>query len=121
MPILESMACGLLNIAPNYSGHLDFINEDNGLLIDTTLRPAKPVEQYWTFNPKGKIGQPNRDHTIGQMRNAVENYDELMKKFKPNMDSMVKKLSWEYAAQLIIDATQGDYAHYEPGTYRIPK
>jgi len=71
MPILESMACGLLNIAPNYSGHLDFINEDNGLLIDTKLRFAKPVEQYWSFNPAGKIGQPSLNHTVEQMRRAV--------------------------------------------------
>lgn len=121
MPILESMACGLLNIAPNWSGHLDFINKDNGLLIDTKLRYAKPAEQYWAYNPKGKIGLPSISHTVELMQNAYNNYDELMKKFKPGMDKVVDKLSWNYAAQKIIDATEGDYEHYIPGTCNISK
>lgn len=121
MPMLESMACGLLNIAPNYSGQLDFMNDENSLLIDTKLRLAKPVEQYWAYNPLGKIGQPSVAHTVEQMRNAVKNKDTLMEKFKPNMDAMVKKLSWEYAAQLIIDVTEGKYPHYVPGTYKLPR
>ena len=117
MPLIESMACGLLSIAPNYSGQLDFMNKDNSLLIDTKLRPAKPLEQYWTFNPKSEIGQPDKQHTIELMRQAVSEYDSLMKKFKPNMEKTVNKLSWEYAAQLIIDATEGRLPHYIPGTY----
>lgn len=113
----ESSSCGLLNILPNYSGQLDFMNSENSLLVDTKLRFAKPVEQYWTFNSKGRIGQPDIGHTVEQMRNAVKNYDPLMEKFRPNIEKMVKKLSWEYAAQLMIDATEGNYEHYKPGTY----
>lgn len=121
MPLLESMACGLLNIAPNYSGQLDFMNENNSLLIDTSMRYAKPVEQYWTYNAKSKIGQPSKQHTIELMRKAYEEYDELMERFKPGMDKVVKEFSWENAATKIIRATEGKMAHYTPGTYRFPK
>jgi len=121
MPLLESMACGLMSIAPNYSGQLDFMNENNSLLIDTKLRNARPVEQYWTFNPKSKIGQPDKQHTIELMHKAVNEYDSLMEKFKPNMEAMVDKFSWINATKMIIAATQGDIPHYIPGTYKMPR
>jgi len=119
MPGLESMACGLLNIAPNYSGHLTYMNESNALLIDTKLRLAKQGEQYWAFNSRSEIGQPNLKHTIDLMRKAVTEYDDLMEKFGPEMKATVDKFSWEYAAQLIVDAVEGRYAHYIPGTYDV--
>lgn len=121
MPMLESMACGLMNIAPNYSGQLDFMNADNSLLIDTSIRFAKPLEQYWTFNPRSKIGQPSKQHTIELMRKAVKEYDSLMAKFKPNMEKIVEEYSWTNATKLIIDAVEGRMAHYEPGTYKLPR
>lgn len=119
LPMLESIACGLLNIVPNYSGHLDFLNEDNSLLIDVRIRKAKSVEQYWSANPKSTISECNKKHTIELMRKANKEYDTLMKKFKPSMDMMVKKFSWEYAAQRMIDATEGNIDPYIPGTYKL--
>ena len=121
MPLLESMACGLLSIAPRYSGQLDFMNEDNSLLIDYTMRHARNVEQYWTFNPKSKICEPDKRHTIELMRKAYKEYDELMVKFGPNMKKTVELFSWTRAAQMIIDATNGDIPSYEPGTYKLPR
>jgi glycosyltransferase involved in cell wall biosynthesis len=121
MPLLESMACGLLSIAPRYSGHLDFMNDDNSLLIDTKMRYARDVEQYWTFNPKSKIGEASKKHTSELMRKAYENYDELMEKFRPNMKKTVDHFSWTRAAEMIIDATNGDMPHYIPGTYKLPR
>lgn len=119
MPGLETMACGLFNIAPRYSGHLDFLNDDNALLIDTKLRPAKSVEQYWNYDKKAEIGQVDIGHTVEMMRRAHRDYDVLSAQFKPHMDTMVSKLSWEYAAQRIVDVTQGKVEHYAPGSYNI--
>jgi len=121
MPGLESMACGLLNIAPNYSGHLDFLNNNNSLLIDTKLRLAKDVEQYWTFNPKSKIGQPDKEHAIAMMRKAYIEYDSLMEKFRPNMKKTAELFSWARAAQMILDAIDGRMSPYVPGTYKLQK
>ena len=119
LPLLESMSCGLISIAPNYSGQLDFMNKYNSLLIDTKLRKAKPVEQYWAFNPKSTIGQPDKQHTIELMRKVVREYDDLMERFEPGMKKVVKEFSWTRAAQMIIDATDGSMGHYIPGTYNL--
>jgi hypothetical protein len=52
------------------------------------------------------------------MRKAYTEYDALMSRFKPGMKAIVDKLTWKYAAQLIIDATKGNMQHYIPGTYK---
>jgi glycosyltransferase involved in cell wall biosynthesis len=117
LPILESLSCGLLSIAPRYSGQLDFLNDENGLLIDTKLRLAKNVEQYWTFNPKSQIGQVSKEHTIEMMHKAYKEYDILMEKFRPEMKKTAESLSWDSAAKKIIDAVSGNMQPYVPGTY----
>jgi glycosyltransferase involved in cell wall biosynthesis len=121
MIFLEAAACGIMNIAPRYSAQLDFLNDDNALLIDTKLRPAKALEQYWSVNSKSEIGQPSKEHTIELMRKAVKEYDTLMGKFKPAADKMVKEYSWTAAVNMMIDATEGRMSHYIPGTYDFSK
>lgn len=118
MPGLEAMACGLINIAPSHSGHLDFLNENNSLLIDTKLRYATHNEQYWMYNPKSMIGEADKEHTKELMHKVVNEYNILIEKFRPEMEKMVNKLTWKYAAQLIIDAIDGKLEHYVPGTYK---
>jgi glycosyltransferase involved in cell wall biosynthesis len=117
MIFLEAAACGIMNIAPRYSAQLDFLDDNNALLIDTKLRPAHKFEQYWAYNKKSEIGQPSKQHTIEMMQKAVREYDTLMDKFKPNADKMVKEYSWVSAVNMMIDATEGKLPHYIPGTY----
>jgi hypothetical protein len=108
---------GMINIAPNYSGHLQFMNKNNSLLIDTKLVKAKANEQYWHFDKRNVSGEPSTQHMIELMIKAHKEYDLLLDKFRPEVEKIVNKYSWKYAAQLIIDATEGKIQHYIPGTY----
>lgn len=117
IPLLEAQACGLLSIAPRYSGQLDFLNDNNSLLIDCKMRYAKRGEQYWCFYPKSEISEASKKHTMELMRMAYEKHDELIEKFKPETEKTIKQFSWINAAQMIIDSTQGSLNHYKPGTY----
>lgn len=121
MPFLDAMSCGLMSIAPAYSGQLHFLNKGNALLSDVKIRKAKPHEQYWQSSDRAIISEINKEHYKELMWKAVKEKDELLEKFKPNMEETVKKYSWENAAQMIIDATNGDMPHYIPGTYRLPR
>jgi len=117
LPGLEMMASGLINIAPNYSGHLDYMNNKNSLLVDSYLRYAKPLEQYWGSSSKAKIGQINKKHMIETMRLVVEKYEECKEKFAEPMRKTVELFSWERAAQMMLDAAEGNMEHYKPGTF----
>ena len=121
LPMAESQSCGLINICPNYSGHLDFMNENNALLIDTKLRPATRLEQYWGYTPGALIGQPSLEHTAELMRKAYKEHDQLLKKFEPHMRATIEKFSWTSAAQRIIDVINGKAEPYKPGTYDMSK
>jgi len=119
LPMLESMACGLINIAPRYSGQMHFMHDNNSLLIDTGIRNAIASEQYWQFDPNAKIGEPSVNHTAELMRKVYENRDKLREKFLPEMKKTVENFSWTNAAQLIIDVVEGKVSPYEKGTYKL--
>jgi len=123
LPGLESQSCGgvdgkgIVNIVPRYSGHLDFMNENNALLINTKLRHATGQEQYWGYDPKAVIGQPDLRYTVELMRKAYKEHDSLVQKFKPEIERIVNKFSWENAAQMMIDVCNKKINHYIPDTY----
>ena len=125
LPELEVMATGgkdgkgIFNIATRCSGLLDFMNDDNSLLIDCCTRYSLPEENYWGFNPKSKIYQIDNNHCIELMHKAYNEFDILVERFRPNMKKTVDALSWESAAQKIIDVTEGKVNHYQPGTYDL--
>lgn len=121
LPFIESSASNLINILPRYSGQLDFMNDDNSLLINTKTRYAKFQEQYWHYSPKSIIGEPSLDHTAELMKRVVKEYDELLNKFKPGMNEVVKKYQWKNIAQLIIDICDKKIPNYIPGTYKFPE
>lgn len=121
LPGLESMACGLINIAPGYSGHLDYMNADNSLLIDYKMTKAKREDQYWGYDDRNKIAQASTQHTSDLMRTAYNEHDMLLKRFGPRMKQVVEQYSWKNAAQRIIDCCNGKVEHYKPETIRLPK
>lgn len=116
----ESMSCGLLNIAPRYSGQLHFLNDNNSLLCDVSIRKAKRYEQYWAHTDSAIISEINKEHMKELMWRAYTNKEDLLKKFRPNMIQTVKQFSWKNAAQMMIDVTTDDLAPYVPGTYELP-
>lgn len=118
MIFTEAMSCGLYNIAGRYSGHLDFLNDNNSLLVDTKLRKAKNVEQYWGYSPKAVISYPIQSHLSQMMAKAYKEHSSLLDKFSPKMESVVNEHSWENAAQLMLDICDGKVSPYAPGTYR---
>jgi len=108
---------GMLNIAPFYSGQLQFANDTNSLLIDTKLVKAKSNEQYWGLDDRNMSGEPNVDHTAELMLLAYKNYDALLEKFRPGREKIMLEFTWDSAAQKMIDIIDGKIEHYIPGTY----
>ncbi|MFA5023425.1 MAG: hypothetical protein WC523_00510 [Patescibacteria group bacterium] len=124
IPMIEAMASGgatgrgMINIAPNYSGNLQFMNEKNSLLIDTKLVKAELNEQYWHYDERNKSGEPDINHTSELMQKSFKKYDEILEKLKPEMDKMVDEFSWKNAAKKIINVIEGKENPYVLGTYK---
>lgn len=77
LPILESMACGVPAIATGWSGHMDFLNPDNGYVLPFTLVPAHPL--WWTdlYQPDQLWAEPDVGALQSLMRRAYRNRAEL--------------------------------------------
>jgi glycosyltransferase involved in cell wall biosynthesis len=103
IPYLESIACNLPVIAPRHGGQLDYLNDSNSLLCDTGIRKALPQEQYWGGHPDAIVGNPNEEHYGELMVRLFKEYDQIKHSLLPNMKKTVDCMTWESAAQKIIN------------------
>lgn len=104
LPLLEAAACGLVIMAPRYSGQLDFMNDDNSLLLDIKEVRADPRYQYWHYAPEAVVGRVNDSDLIDKLRYAYKNKERLLVEKQQAMAKMVKKFTWENAAKAMLEA-----------------
>lgn len=102
MPYLEAMAANKLVIATRYSGHLDFLNDKNSLLVDGKVVKADLSAQYWTPDARNGWFKIDMESAVSQLRKAVEKYNDLMLEFNPEMKKTTEKLTWSNVTDQII-------------------
>ena len=75
LPLLESARCGLPIIATNWSGHLDFLN-NNFLSVDYNLRllPKEKIDNN-IFVENSKWAIVKKDSVEKQLKYSYENYE----------------------------------------------
>jgi glycosyltransferase involved in cell wall biosynthesis len=103
LPGLEGMATDNLVIAPNWGGQLEYMNEDNSLLIEGKETRAPKKMQYWAPSPYAKMFTPNIDGAAEKLQMAVKDYDQLMEKFKPGMAEQLERLTWDNVVDQIVE------------------
>jgi glycosyltransferase involved in cell wall biosynthesis len=96
LPFLESMACGVPVIAPDFGGHLDFVNKDNGWLI-----PIKKLthlsERLCKINSAYKnlwFAEPEIKDVREIMRYVYENQNEIKEK-SVKCREIAEQYSWD--------------------------
>jgi glycosyltransferase involved in cell wall biosynthesis len=102
LPSLEGMSKNKFTIFSNYGGNLDYMNENNSLLIDGKIIRAPKELQYWTSSPLAEVFKVNTDDAAKKLRYAYENYDMLLEKFKPGMKEVVEKFTWKNSALKLL-------------------
>jgi len=103
LPLLEALACEKLVIAPRHGGQLDFLNDDNSLLVDTGEMEAPNSMQYWGVMKGAVVGDPSIENFKELLYHSYKNLDKELKRIKNPAREIVKKFSWENAAQMILD------------------
>ena len=106
LPGLEGMATNNLVIAPNWGGQLEYMNENNSLLIEGKEVRAPKKMQYWVPSPYAKTFEPSIEDAASKLKLAVGNYDDLMNKFRPNMQEQLARLTWDKIVDQIIGLCQ---------------
>lgn len=103
LPGIEGMAAGKLVIAPNYGGQLDFMSENNSLLIPGKIVPSPREMQYWTTSPHAAMFEPNIEEASNILQHAYKEYQSLIDRFNSGMKSAIEIYSWDKVAQQIIE------------------
>lgn len=100
---LEAQAMGMINIAPKYGGFLDFLNDDNALLIDGKEFYVKPNMVYWSYQPGSKAFMPDVKSGAEHLIKAVKNKDQLKQKASHLAPEILEKYSWHAITSKVLD------------------
>lgn len=77
MPILEAMATGMPVIVTDYSGHLDFCNENNSYLIE--IKGLVPCDTACFPNVESEWANPSEEHLIHLLREVADDYEKALR------------------------------------------
>jgi glycosyltransferase involved in cell wall biosynthesis len=102
MPGLEAFAADKIVIAPRYGGQLEYMNDDNSILIDGKKIRADVRMQYWQPSPYAECFDPSIDQCAEKLKEVVNNYGDYHKKFSPKMQEILPELTWTKAAERIV-------------------
>jgi glycosyltransferase involved in cell wall biosynthesis len=103
LPGLEAFAANKLVISPRYGGQLDYLNDDNSILIDGKLIRADTRMQYWEPSPYAAVFDPDINQAAEKLKDVYHNYGDYMKKFSPLMQEIIPNYSWTKVAQQFVD------------------
>lgn len=96
LPCLEAMACGLPVITTNFGGQTDYVNNENGWIVDGKLTEVKHEISYegcsWLT--------PNIKLLREKMREAYEDKELVKLKSKKALEKS-KELTWDNTSKLI--------------------
>ncbi len=103
MPGLEGFAANKIVVAPRYGGQLDYMNDDNSVLIDGKEVRADLKMQYWEPSPFAKVFEPDVNQAAEKLRDVIKNYDDYHAKFSPRIKEMLPNYTWKKVAEQFIN------------------
>ncbi len=103
LPLLEGLAANLVVIAPRCTGQLDFLNDQNSLLVDVKKIKADARYQYWKASPEAETYQPVLEDLSAKMLQSYQDYNNLKRQFSSKAEETVKTFTWENAAKKILE------------------
>lgn len=103
-PYMEAMAAGVPAIGTRWSGHLDFMSDDNAYLIDCSLaRVPERVAREVTYYQGGRMAEPSAAHLRTLMRRVVEERGEAAGKAVRGQQEVLERYRWSRVAAIIGD------------------
>jgi glycosyltransferase involved in cell wall biosynthesis len=98
-PYAEALACGCPVIATGWSGHMDFLNDENSYLIDYKLVPTAPdidseiyAGHHWA--------EPDVDHLRQLMRDVFTHREEARRKADRGRAELVDQWDWKHVINI---------------------
>ncbi len=109
LELLEMMSCGKSVIATGYSGHTEFCDDDNCMIVETgELEDAQDGKWFRGQGKWASIGDKQIDQMAEYMREVhkLKQKDDL--KINQNGIETAKKFSWTNTANKIVESAYRD-------------
>ncbi len=101
MPGLEGIAANKIILTTNYGGQLDYLNDNNSLLVSGQLQRVNQKALYWNGDFKNVWFEPNIDDAVDKLKFVYQNYDNLISSYRKSYDDILSIYTWEAAANKI--------------------
>lgn len=101
-PGLEGIASGKLSIAPNWGGHLDFLNTSNALLVNGKEERANPKSMYWESKNNAIWFNPSVEDAADKLRYAYQNFEKLNANVDKQRQNVYTNYSWDAVVERFI-------------------
>lgn len=98
----EAMSHGKPAVGTNYSGNLDFMNQDNSYLIDYQLTPTYGMI-FGKYHGKMNWADPDITHLKQIMREVFENKDQAVQRGLVGQKTIQEKLNAKVISNLIVN------------------
>jgi glycosyltransferase involved in cell wall biosynthesis len=102
MPGLEGFAANKIVVAPRYGGQLDYMNDENSILIDGKEIRAPIPMQYWEQSVYAKAFEPDVNICAAKLKDLINNYGDYHKAFSPKMQEILPDFTWDKVSKDII-------------------
>jgi len=101
LPILESMACGVPAITTRYSAQVDYVNDQNGYLINVGRMVEAHDDDFQIHT--GLWAEPDIAHLRHLMRTAFEDRCQLSEKGLKARQT-AEQFTWQHSATVALQA-----------------
>jgi glycosyltransferase involved in cell wall biosynthesis/tetratricopeptide (TPR) repeat protein len=111
---MEAMACGLPVISTRWGGSLEFMNDDNSLLIDIKGLVTIDERAEIPFYRGQKWAEPSIEHLNELMQNVVEKPTQMSALGRRARVDMEQQWRWEKIANIAADRLQDIHLQLNP-------
>lgn len=98
--------CNIPVIATGYGGHMDYLDNTTSYLINYKIVPAIRGTQYWHYDRRATIAQPDKEHLKKLMRHVYNNRKEAEQKATKARDTIISRYSWKRIAEQVTEVIE---------------
>lgn len=103
LPALEMLAAGGLVITSRYGGQLDFLNDDNSILVNGDVVRADGKSQYWKSSVYSGWFEPNEEDAISKIKDVYFNLNKIKSEKLSDLSKLKEYYSWNNSAKMFED------------------